>query len=190
MIGFDLIGKIFKKGKNNMNETQNRFALLPPTALFFILRDGNTKDVQIRPDLFPEKIINNETYITMKSKTQISTPYGHKNRFFFPFTDTDILIEDYKNGVIDVYPTNRLLVIEGTSDYTTYDIFGVYDIASGIYEDILLTENWDVVNPKLKYKYANSNSLIERKSPVSIDPTPKMKEFFAWIKENQVDLDK
>ena len=192
MIGFDLIGKIFKKGKSNMDNTQiqRKLALMPPTALYFILRDGSTKAITLRPDLFPEKIINNGNFISMKSKLQVSTPYGHKNRYFIPFTDTDILIEDYKNGMIDVYPTNRLLVIEGTSDYTTYEITGVYDMASGIYEDILLTENWDVVDPKLKFKYADSNSLIERKSPVAIDTTPAMKEFFAWIKEKQIDLDR
>lgn len=198
MIGFDLFGKVFKKGMNAMTETDKKMGLMPPTALYFILRDGDKEGIHLRPDLFPSKIVNNGNYITMDAVTQMNTVYGHKNRYIFPFTDGDILIEDYKNGVIDIYPTNRVLIIEGTSDYTTYDVVGAYDMASGIYENVTLTENWDVVDQRMLMGLRMPNmkpadilgETIIRQSPAPIDLTPRMREFFAWLKNNKIDLDK
>ncbi len=199
MKGFDLFGKIFGKGTIKMNETDRKLGLMPTTALYFILRDGDKEGIKLRPDLFPNKITNNGNYITMEAVMQINTVYGHKNRYIFPFTDGDVLIEDYKNGVVDIYPTNRVLIVEGTSDYTTYTIVGAYDMTSGIYENVTLTENWDVVDNKLlnSVRFPKGSTVADlvgetiiRQSPAPMELTPRMREFFAWLKNNKVDLDK
>lgn len=176
---------IFGRNKNEMKrslfmETKNN--LLPQNALYYVLR-GEASEIKLRPDLFPTVTVEPNT-IVMKSSMSVATPYGRIWRYFIPFTSSDKIITDYNTGIIEIYPTYRLLAIDcrTPSEFVSATINGVYDMASGVFEDILLTENWEVVSPA-EAAMRKDTTFITRQAPVSINPTPAMSIFYNQLKD-------
>lgn len=179
VLGFK-IKNLFKKEKTDMQIMKP----IPNNALYFVLSGVNT-DVALRPDLFPPITVNGNNLV-MKSKYRVNVPYGQKNRFIIPFTDSDICINEYNNGVIEVNASYRLLVLDG-ADYTSIMPQGAYDLSSGIYEDVLITENWDSFEATTANRVAHPEAIL-RKSPVSIDLTPNMAKFLYEVNSNIIKL--
>ena len=114
---------------------------------------------------------------------------GHKNRFFIPFTNSDVFISDFYNGVFEVYPSYRLLVVENTGfrEFSGASVFGIYDMASQIYETVNLNDKWEEIPAaELERRRRTGEVIVERKSPFSIAITPAMTEYFNALKANEI----
>ena len=178
--------KLFRRDMNSMNKSYNN---IPATALYNVLRHGGSlESIILRPDLFSGVKTDGDA-ITISSFLYVPTKCGHVWRFFIPFTDEDILIEDFQNGVFEIYPKYRILILEnmGKTDFSTLSDVGVFDMSSAIYEDIMLTENWESVKTTDIAKHADE-TIITRQSPVSIPLTPNMRNFYSNLKDNKIKL--
>ena len=176
---FDVMGR--PKGESNMTNNAG------DNSLFNVLK--GTGNIILRPDLFPEVTVNKSGTITMKSRRFISMDLGHKNRFFIPFTNSDVFISDFYNGVFEVYPSYRLLVVENTGfrEFSGASVFGIYDMTSQIYETVNLNDKWEEIPAaELERRRRTGEVIVERKSPFSIAITPAMTEYFNALKANEI----
>ena len=132
---------------NSVNNLSNITTKIQPDALFNALANGIADNKtymgkRLPQNTFPEGIVNNGNFITMKSFIVYKEGVVSKKKYFIPFTANGDLVEDYMNGYIDIYPTYHIMVIETSTASTGgfSELVAIYHMNSSAWEDVRVNE--------------------------------------------------
>lgn len=146
---------------------------------------GQSGEYKIRPDLFinnPEYRYGKLKFSTGARSSSVITTF----KFYIPFTNSGLLVTDYKNGVYEVSPTTQILVLSTPSPSDIHQVVmsGVYAMDSTQFEEIYLDDNLMPVQPtKIK-----DVPTIKRYDPVSLSPNNTMRNFYNDVVSGQIKL--
>lgn len=143
---------------------------------------GNSK-YKIRPDVF----VNN---YRMENGNLVFDTFGRNKsalftcKYYIPFTNSGILISEYKNGFYNVGKSMQILVLStpSPSDVIQMSISGVYAMDNTQFNEVYLDDNLNVI----PYNKIQDTAVIKRYDPISLSPNNSMMSFFNSVKNREI----
>jgi len=149
------------------------------TKSLFQLISEPDPSIMIRPDLFVNDHSFKDGHLIFNTVGYYTKSFTHAFRVYIPFSFTDNVISEFTNGVYEVFPLYKILVLQtpSLSDSKSFSIFGVYAMNTTQFDTVFLD---DALNEVPSNKVAEVGA-IKRFQPKSMSPTAGMRAFYNSI---------